>query len=93
MKKKNILNLIKYYAENNDVGFRNEAYEIAKYFDKIGNYQLSEYIMALLSNANTFIPQLSENDLCYFKIQLFCHKFLPNYSEEFPINIHLPEFP
>lgn len=74
MKKKNILNLIKYYAENNDVGFRNEAYEIAKYFDKIGNYQLSEYIMALLSNANTFIPQLSENDLCYFK------KIEPSYS-------------
>lgn len=67
MKKKNILNLIKYYAENNDAGFRNEAYEIAKYFDKIGNYQLSEYIMALLSNANTFVPQLSENDLCHFK--------------------------
>ncbi|MBS6502198.1 MAG: AAA family ATPase [Clostridium sp.] len=67
MKKKNILNLIKYYAENNDVGFRNEAYEIAKYFDKIGNYQLSEYIMSLLSNANTFVPQLSENDLSHFR--------------------------
>lgn len=73
MKKKNILNLIKYYAENNDAGFRNEAYEIAKYFDKIGNYQLSEYIMALLSNANTFAPQLSENDLCHFrKIEPSC---------------------
>ena len=28
MKKKNIINLIKYYAEKNDAGFRNEAYEI-----------------------------------------------------------------
>lgn len=73
MKKKNILNLIKYYAENNDAGFRSEAYEIARYFDKIGNYQLSEYIMALLSNTNTFAPQISENDLSYFrKIETGC---------------------
>lgn len=67
MKKKNILNLIKYYSESNDAGFRNEAYEIAKYFDEIGNYQLSEYIMALMSNANTFVPQMSENDSCFFR--------------------------
>ena len=32
MKKKNVLNLIKYYIENNDESFRNEAYEIAKDF-------------------------------------------------------------
>ena len=60
MKKKNIINLIKYYAENNDSGFRSEAYEIARDFDTSGDYQLSEYIMALLSNANTFIPQSNE---------------------------------
>lgn len=57
MKKKNVLNLIKYYTEKNDVAFRNEAYEIARYFDTIDNYQLSEYIMALLSDSNTFSPQ------------------------------------
>ena len=67
MKKKNILNLIKYYAENNDAGFRNEAYEIARYFDGIGNYQLSEYIMALLSDANTFSPQMNEESQVFFK--------------------------
>ena len=60
MKKKNIINLIKYYAENNDSGFRSEAYEIARDFDTSGDYQLSEYIMALLSSANTFIPQSNE---------------------------------
>ena len=32
-KKKNIINLIKYHSEGNDIGFRNEAYEIAKEFD------------------------------------------------------------
>lgn len=62
MKKKNVINLIKYYVENNDAGFRTEAYEIAKYFDQVGDYQLAEYIMALMSNANTFIPQMSENE-------------------------------
>lgn len=61
MKKKNVLNLIKYYAEKNDAAFKNEAYEIAKYFDQINNYQLSEYIMALLSDANTFSPQIDSN--------------------------------
>lgn len=67
MKKKNIINLIKYYSEENDAGFRSEAYEIAKDFDNAGDYQLSEYIMALLSNANTFVPQMDNNDLSYFE--------------------------
>lgn len=67
MKKKSVINLIKYYAENNDVGFRSEAYEIARYFDQAGDYQLAEYIMALMSNANTFIPQMSENESAMFE--------------------------
>lgn len=67
MKKANIINLIKYYAENNDSGFRNEAYQIANEFDKTGDYQLSEYIMALLSNTNTFVPQINENELTFVK--------------------------
>ncbi len=67
MKKANIINLIKYYAESNDSGFRNEAYKIANEFDKSGDYQLSEYIMALLSNANTFVPQINENDLTFVR--------------------------
>ena len=49
MKKKNIINLIKYHAEENDSGFRTEAYEIAKEFDSAGDYQIAEYIMALMS--------------------------------------------
>lgn len=67
MKKKNIVNLIKCYSEKNDTGFRNEAYEIAKKFDAVGDYQLSEYIMALLSNANTFVPQMSESESSFLK--------------------------
>lgn len=67
MKKKNVISLIKYYTEKNDAGFRNEAYEIAKEFDASGDYQLSEYIMSLLSNVNTFVPQMSENASSFFE--------------------------
>lgn len=71
MKKKNIINLIRYHAENNEAGFRSEAYEIAKEFDHLGDFQLAEYIMALLSNANTFVPQMSELPSGFFeKIQV-----------------------
>lgn len=67
MKKKSVINLIKYYAEDNDAGFRSEAYEIAKDFDQIGDYQLAEYIMALMSDANTFVPQMNENESAMFE--------------------------
>jgi len=67
MKKKNVLNLIKYYAEKNDTAFRNEAHEIARYFDEVSNYQLSEYIMGLLSDTNTFSPQMESSALVFFK--------------------------
>ena len=67
MKKKNVLNLIKYHAENNGPAFRNEAYEIARYFDASGDYQLAEYIMSLLSDANTFVPQITETYSSFFK--------------------------
>ena len=66
MRKKNILNLIKYYTEHNDAGFRNEAYIIAKLFDQAGDSQLAEYIMALLSGANTFVPQSNEYQSSFF---------------------------
>lgn len=89
MKKKNILNLIKYYSENNDSGFRNEAYEIARYFDESGNYQLAEYIMAMLSNANTFAPQMSEKESSFFrKIEPSCAPLpLPELIKEDVIGI------
>lgn len=67
MKKKNIINLIKYYSEENDVGFRGEAYEIARDFDASGDHQLAEYIMALMSNANTFVPQVNEFQSAFFE--------------------------
>lgn len=66
IKKKNILNLIKYYAENNDAGFRTEAYDIARYFNSIGDTQLAEYIMAVMSGVNTFSPQEYSGGMSHF---------------------------
>lgn len=66
IKKKNILNLIKYYAEHNDAGFRTEAYDIARYFNSIGDTQLAEYIMAVMSGVNTFSPQEYDGGMSYF---------------------------
>lgn len=65
MKKIDVINLIKYYATKNDVGFRSVAQEIANDFDKSGDSQLSEYIMALLTNTNTFVPQINENEMTF----------------------------
>lgn len=77
MKKKSVINLIKYYSEKNDVAFRNEAYEIACDFDKAGDSQLAEYIMALLSDANTFVPQNQETDLVFFEKIIVGNEPLP----------------
>jgi len=66
MKKKDILNLIKYHTEKNEKAFKNEAFRIAKEFDEMGDYQLAEYIMSLLSDVNTFAPQMLENELTFF---------------------------
>ena len=67
MKKRQVLNLIKYHAQNNDVAFRTEAYEIAKSFDRLGDHSLAEYIMAQLSDANVFVPQMEERELSFFE--------------------------
>lgn len=78
IRKKNILNLIKYHSEKNDIGFKSEAYEIARYFDSIGDFELAQYIMALLSGANTFVPQDNEFNLPYFtKVNLTNENPLP----------------
>ena len=65
MKKKNVLNLIKYYAEHNDSGFRNEAYQIADSFYNAGDRELAEYIIAVLSGVNTFAPQEAQDGKTY----------------------------
>ena len=65
MKKKNVLNLIKFHAEKNEEAFRQEAYLIAKDFGSENDFTLSQYIMSLLSDANTFCPQFQQEN-CHF---------------------------
>ncbi|MBC2172951.1 ATP-binding protein [Listeria booriae] len=67
MKKQNILNLIKYHVERNENAFRNEAINIARYFDSIGDDQLAEYIMGLIAESNLYVPQASDFESDFLK--------------------------
>ncbi|MGX8177362.1 AAA family ATPase [Exiguobacterium artemiae] len=77
MRKKDILNLIKFHAEKNELQFRNEAMKIAEYFDDNGDHQLAEYIMSQFSTANTFIPQSDSFDSKFLKKVEFNFEPLP----------------
>lgn len=57
MKKGDILDLIKYHFQNKEKEFRDKTITVAREFDKTGDSQLAQYIMGLLSQANTFFPQ------------------------------------
>ncbi len=68
MKKRDVINLIRYHMEHNESAFRSEAAEIAHEFDASGDYQLAEYIMALISDANAFVPQTDQEGGYFRKI-------------------------
>lgn len=67
MKKKNLINLIRYHEEKNESAFRTEALEVAKDFYDSGDNLIADYIMGLLSDANVFIPQGERYDLNFFQ--------------------------
>lgn len=67
MKKKNLINLIRYHEEKNEAAFRAEALEVAKVFYDSGDNLIADYIMGLLSDANVFIPQGERYDLNFFQ--------------------------
>lgn len=67
MKKQNVINLIKYHVERNENAFRNEAINIARYFDSIGDEQLAEYIMSLIAESNLYSPQSSDFESEFLK--------------------------
>lgn len=69
MKKRNVINLIRYHEERNESAFRSEAAEIARDFDASGDYQLAEYIMALVSDANAFVPQSDDGGGFFRKLE------------------------
>ena len=78
MKKKNVINLIKYHTENKEKEFRDEAYEIAQDFLKSGDDELARYIMAILSKANVFTPQSVDGTSEFFRKN-------SNYSDTFKL--------
>ena len=57
MKKADVIDLIKYHFENKEKEFRNQTIDIARDFEKMGDSQLSQYIMGLISQTNHFVPQ------------------------------------
>ena len=57
MKKQLILDLIRYHVEGNNEEFRRTALEIVDGFRKSGDYDLAEFILALLSDVNTLTTQ------------------------------------
>jgi len=67
--KKTILSLFRWHSENNEENFKMVGYEICKIFDENGDYELSEYIQAQLSEKNTWSPQKSNKCTTYIKIK------------------------
>lgn len=59
MKKKDIVDLIKYHEEGNDYAFTEKAQQIADDFRKSGDEELGNYIDTLVAKTNIFVPQTS----------------------------------
>lgn len=89
MKKQNIINLVKYHTEQNNAAFVSEVLEIAREFDTNGDYEVAQYLMDLVSNANVYIPQASYRNLQFLeKLEYSSNPLmLPNIIEEDVIGI------
>lgn len=57
MKKKNVLELIRYHMEHDEEGFREAALEIARDFEENGDTELAEYVITVVTGANAWVPQ------------------------------------
>lgn len=84
MKKQNLINLVRYHTEKNDVAFASEVANIAKEFDATGYESVAQYLMELISSANFYIPQTNYRNLRYLKKIDYSSKqlLLPNIIEE-----------
>ena len=63
MKKSSVISLIRCHVENDENGFRNTAYTIAKDFYNEGDTEIGEYIMSLLSDVGTMTVQQTANNM------------------------------
>lgn len=89
MKKQDIINLVKYHTEQNNAAFVSEVSEIAREFDRNGDYEVAQYLMDLVSNANVYIPQANYRNLQFLeKLEYSSNPLmLPNIIEEDVIGI------
>lgn len=55
--KRKVINLIRFFSEDDKESFKKEAMEIAKYLNNNGDNELALYIRGLLSDANIIMPQ------------------------------------
>ena len=53
--------------EKRDNDFKTEAIEIARSFDDMGDHELADYILSLISERNVFSPQAVEFESDYLK--------------------------
>ena len=67
MKRADIVGLIRAHCDQNNAEFNLIAQGIAQEFEKDGAYELSAYIMSLISQTRTFIPQDFEETHVYLQ--------------------------
>lgn len=61
MKRADVIDLIRFHSEHDDVAFNNKAAAIAREFAASGEQELAGYIMSLISATRIFVPQMEEN--------------------------------
>jgi len=83
MKKKEVLNLIRYHYDHDEAQFRKAANDVARSFDENGDYQLAEYIMSLVSSDSLFKPQSFS-----FESNFFSEVEIDNTSLNLPLPIY-----
>lgn len=57
MKKQDVLNLIRSHYDNNEAAFRHQCMQIAEDFDQAGDESLADFIISILNDSNSFVPQ------------------------------------
>lgn len=57
MKKQDVLNLIRSHYDNNEAAFRHQCMQIAEDFDLAGDESLADFIISILNDSNSFVPQ------------------------------------
>lgn len=84
MKKQNLINLVRYHTEKNDEAFASEVAKIAKEFDDVGDDEVAQYLMELISSANFYVPQSNYKNLRFLNKVEYSSKplILPSIIEE-----------